>query len=282
MNEIRHSEPAAFNPPRFNDEIDLIDLAIALWRRKWVVIVVMVFITALTALYAFGRGEVAVPTSYASIYNLPKVSVDSGDEKPVIAPSAVMELSQRVFVPQALARDREANAEKDAEKLEVDLEQPKGTALIVVETEANQAQAERVNALHQSIMGRIEKLVESEVDDLRVRLDQRVEMLQTRLANAESLADSLAQTEGDLADISSEIAEVKTDLLLAELQKASLSTGRLVELGQQREMEKGLSSALMLALGVTLGLFAGLFAALMVGFVSAARERLHETESLED
>ncbi|WP_322522336.1 Wzz/FepE/Etk N-terminal domain-containing protein [Guyparkeria halophila] len=282
MNEIRPSQPATPNPPRFDDEIDLIDLAVALWRRKWVVIIVAVVITAMAATFAFGRGDASKATSFASIYSLPKVSVDGGDEKPVVAPSAVMELSQRVFVPQALKQDREADTGKDFQKLEVALQQPEDTSLIVIETEATETQSERITDLHKAIMGRIEKLAESEVDDLRAKLDQRIEMLETRLADAESLADSLSKTDGDLSEISLEIAEVKRELLQAELKKSSLSTGRLVELGQQRELDGGTSSTLIVALGAILGLFAGLFAALMVGFVAAARERLHETESTED
>ncbi|MDG4867887.1 Wzz/FepE/Etk N-terminal domain-containing protein [Guyparkeria sp. 1SP6A2] len=275
MNEIRPSQPPAPNPPRFDDEIDLIDLAISLWRRKWVVIIVAAVITAVAAIVAFGRGEASVDASYASICKLPKVSVDGGSQEPVIAPSAVMELSERVFVPQALKQDREANVDKDLEKLSVTLEHPKDTSLIVLETKANAAQSERVISLHKAIMNRIVKLVDSEVDNLQVKLDQRIKMLEARLSNAESLTESLSQTDGDLADVSVEIAEVKNDLLQAKLQKSSLNSGRLMELGQQRELDTGLSSALIVALGAILGLFAGLFAALMANFIAAARERLH-------
>ncbi len=274
MNEIRPSQPPTPNPPRFEDEIDLVDLALALWRRKWTVVVVAVAITALAALFAFARGEAVKPTSFASIYSLPKTSGGSGEDRYVIEPGAVMQVTQRVFVPKSLKTDREANPAEEARELEVKLDQPEDTALVVLETEATEAEAARVEALHESITDRIAGLVESEVEALRGKLDRRIEMLETRLANAESLAESLAQTDGDLADISLEISKVKADLLSAELEKSSLNGGRLVELGQQRELEGGISSALIVALGAILGLFAGLFAALVANFIAAARERL--------
>lgn len=275
MNEIRPSQPTPTNPPRFDDEIDLVDLALALWRRKWLVVTVTLGVVVLAALYSFSRGEAVQPTSFATIYSLPKTSGGSGEDRYVIEPSAVMQVTQRVFVPKSLKADREASGPGGSRELEVKLDQPEDTALIVLETEATEAEAARVESLHESITDRIASLVESEVEELRGKLDRRIEMLETRLANAESLAESLAQTDGDLAEISLEISKVKADLLSAELEKSSLNGGRLVELGQQRDLENGVSSALIIALGAILGLFAGLFAALMANFIAAARERLH-------
>ncbi len=275
MNEIKPNQPAAPNPPRFDDEIDLVDLALALWRRKSVVIAVALVVTALAAIYAFGRGEVAQATSFASIYSLPTTYDGEGEGRYVIEPGAVMELTQRVFVPKSLKENRQADQEENSEDLEITLDQPKNTSLIVVETEATEAQGDRVMALHDSIIGRITALVESEVDELQTKLDRRIEMLQTRLASVESLAESVGRSGGDVSDISAEVSEARKDLLSAELQKSSLNSGRLVELGQQRELDGGPSSTLIIALGAILGLFAGLFAALMANFVAAARERLH-------
>ncbi|MFI9653057.1 Wzz/FepE/Etk N-terminal domain-containing protein [Guyparkeria halopsychrophila] len=282
MNEIRPSQPTATNPPRFDDEIDLVDLALALWRRKWFVVSVTLAVVVLAALYAFARGEAVKATAFASIYSLPKTIDQRGDDRYVIEPGAVMQVTQRVFVPKSLKMDREANPPEESRELEVKLDQPEDTALVVLETEATEAEADRVEALHESITDRIAGLVESEVEELRGRLDRRIEMLETRLDNTESLAESLAQTGGDLAEISLEISKVKADLLSAELEKSSLKGGRLVELGQQRDLENGVSSALIIALGAILGLFAGLFAALMANFIAAARERLHGESQAED
>ncbi len=282
MNEIRPSQPPAPNPPRFHDEIDLVDLALALWRRKWLVVSVTLAVVVLAALYAFARGEAVKATSFASIYSLPKTVDQRGDDRYVIEPGAVMELTQRVFVPKSLTEERAANASGDLHDLEVKLDQPKETSLIVLETEATEGDSKRVEALHESITDRIGVLVQGEVDDLRAKLDRRIEMLETRLANAESLAESLSQAGGDLADISLELTEIKKDLLSAELEKSSLGNGRLVELGQQRELDGGVSSTLIVALGAILGLFAGLFAALMANFISAARERLHGEHEVEE
>ncbi|WP_158611869.1 Wzz/FepE/Etk N-terminal domain-containing protein [Guyparkeria sp. SCN-R1] len=278
MNEIQHHQAPSPNPPRFDDEIDLVDLALALWRRKWTVVIVAVVITALAAVFAFARGETAKPASFASIYSLPKTFDESGEGRFVIEPGAVMQVSQRVFVPKSLKEDQKANPPEEFRELEVTLDQPEDTALVVLETEATAAEAKRVEVLHESITDRIASLVEGEIEELRGKIERRIEMLETRLANAESLAESLAQAGGDLADISLEISEVKADLLAAELQKSSLNGGRLVELGQQRELE-GISNPLIMALGGILGLFAGLFAALMANFIAAARERLQDQAS---
>ncbi|QGT78297.1 hypothetical protein GM160_04935 [Guyparkeria halophila] len=282
MNEIRPSQPRTTNPPRFDDEIDLVDLALALWRRKWTVVVVALIFMVLAALYAFARGDGIKASSYASIYSLPKSVDENGNDHYIIGPSSVMELTERVFVPKSLKEDRQAKSSESWRELEIGLDHPKSTSLIVLETQATENEAKRVETLHESIIERIAGLVESEVDDLREKLDRRIEMLETRLANAESLAESLAQTDGDLADISLEISKVKADLLSAELEKSSLASGRLVELGQQRDLDEGVSGKLIVALGAILGLFAGLFAALMVNFIAAARERLHDELDAED
>lgn len=38
MNEIRPNQPPTSTPPPFDGEIDLVDLALALWKRRWLVI----------------------------------------------------------------------------------------------------------------------------------------------------------------------------------------------------------------------------------------------------
>lgn len=124
---------------------------------------------------------------------------------------------------------------------------------------------------------------------ITVTLPQKVSEAQTTLADIErqqgQLQTDVEQSKLALKTFNTDHAREIRQLELAIADKqAQLKNIQETGLLTQPRVSKasGQSANLIVTLGAILGLFAGLFAALMVGFVSAARERLHETESTQD
>ena len=237
MNEIRPNQSTAPSPARFDDEIDLIDLVITLWRRKWVVVGVflLVFLAALAFAYS-PAGDEEKKVRISSLYEIPSIVFSGGDQQRmqyVYEPHALSEVVARVYVPQL---------EREGLVSTIDVEIPKDTNLLALSSNLPAGDETRVEggvSAHQALLKRIENALEARVDAL----------------SESPNSDNVMVLGGGVVES-------------AQLDEASASSGP--------------STSLVIALGAILGLFAGLFAALMVGFVSAARERLHETESTED
>jgi hypothetical protein len=237
MNEIRPHQPPASNPPRFDDEIDLVDLAVTLWRRKWIVFGVFFLVLFLALVFAYSSGgDEEKKIRVSSLYEIPAIVFPGADSQRiqyVYEPKALKEVVSRVYVREF------ARAEGSAK---IDVEIPKDTNLLALSTDLPAADESRVDGgvnNHEEVLERIEGAIEARVGSL---LDG-------------PNSDGVMVFGGGIVE-SARVESVAADV--------------------------GPSKALIIALGAILGLFAGLFAALMVGFVSAARDRLHETESTED
>lgn len=240
MNEIRPNPSSDVPPARFDDEIDLVDLALALWRRKWVVLSVALAVFLATSIYAVRQSGPIDAVKVSSVVEPPMLVLIGDANKSsveLISVSTLMEVTNRVYLPELKVMN--------GASVDVSLEHPKGTNLLIVESTVPERDVQHAREFHQQLVGRIDK----------------------------AMAERISKARGSVSDGDGQGHETVVlgggNLALAQESPAKLGGG-------------GPSSALILALGVILGLFAGLFAALMANFIAAARERLHGENQAED
>ena len=164
MNEIRPNRPAEKSPVRFDDEIDLIDLTITLWRRKWIVagVFLLVFLAALAFAYLQG-GDEQENVRISSLYEIPSIVFSGGEQQRIqyaYEPKALSEVVSRVYIPQ-LARE--------GGDVTIDVEIPKDTNLLALSSNLPAGDESRVEggvSAHEALLKRIESAIETRVDAL--------------------------------------------------------------------------------------------------------------------
>lgn len=223
-----------------DDDIDLIDLVIALWRRKWVVIGValLVFVAALAyALVKQARGDAP---RYTSIYALPTFvvsssgnAVASGGWLPLVSPQEVLELAKQVFVPEA----QNSLGLNQA----VHIENPEKTNLLVLSSQAPESARQMVLNLHKKVIAGINAEIQTRIDSIK--------------PSPGAAHNSVAQVGGGVEDL-------------------FVDRGHVVVLGKESQAPMKSKTTLIIVLGAALGLFAGVFAALVAGLFGSVRERL--------
>ena len=247
MTESRSTPPAP--EARYDDEIDLVDLAIALWRRKWVIIGVALVVTGVSVAYALSKGSKPSIHQYTSIFALPTLLVSSSANKnlmdafpPSLSPQEATELAQQVYIPAA----QKSLGVKQA----VSVENPKDTKLLVLTSEGPEAARHKIVQLQKMIIHRLDAEIQAQIDSIHAVGDQaRSQARNGTGGGAESHA------------------------------KLFSGPGRIVVLGQEHQVPAKKKTALIIVLGVILGIFAGVLTALMIGFVGTVRERLADRGS---
>ncbi len=285
MNEIRPSQPPAPNPPRFDDEIDLVDLALALWRRKWIVVGVAVLITGLAVAYALTRDDGATgQETFSSVYEVPSFANNGDTEKMLVEPVALEDVIRRVYLPKA-HQTLEASAggqEGQVFDFDVELSSSDKGGYLILETQGGVAANRRIRDLHRAVLENVTAYVNEKTTKFSARIASEIVAVEEQIQETQALVDSLRGEAGGLAEVVLQVSRLKEKLSSLKLVQSSIKEGEVIALAQQSNQEGGVSSALIVALGAILGLFAGLFAALMANFISAARERLHGEHEVEE
>lgn len=279
MNELRPSQPPAPNPPRFDDEIDLVDLALALWRRKWIVVGVALLVTALAVVFALTRGGVdARSATFSSVYEVPSYAKNGDREEMLVEPVALEDVVQRVYLPEA-RQTLEATVESEQDKVfnfNVEVSSPDKGSYLILETQDSVVRNERIRNLHRAVLESVSAHADERKTEFAARIASDIDAVKEQIRETQNLVDSLRGEAGGLAEVALQLSRLKEKLSSLELLQSSIKDGEIVALAQQSDRDDGVSSALIVALGVILGLFAGLFAALMANFIAAARERLQD------
>ncbi|MCL7751327.1 Wzz/FepE/Etk N-terminal domain-containing protein [Guyparkeria hydrothermalis] len=286
MNEIRPSQqPPATTPPRFDGEIDLVDLALALWRRKWVVVGVALLITGLAAVYTLTRDAGAAEDgTFSSIYEVPSYASNGQNERMLVEPAALEDVVRRVYLPKA-RQALEASAGSQESKVfdfGVEVSSPDKGGYLVLETQGGLAKNDRIRDLHRAVLASVSAHAKEKKTEFAERIAGEIHAVEEQIRETQDLVDSLRGEAGGLAEVALQLSRLKEKLSTLKLSQSSMKDGEVVALAQQSDRSEGISSALIVALGAILGLFAGLFAALMANFIAAARERLHGEHEVED
>ncbi|GGY09656.1 hypothetical protein GCM10007160_41240 [Litchfieldella qijiaojingensis] len=237
-------------PPPANDEdTSLVELAALLVKRWKAMLAIFLAVTLVASAFALLK-----PTKYryTSIYQIAEYQNQDGDIEALESPGAVLTQIRSLVLPTAT---RAFLADHDAEAMPfpVDISQPSGTRLVVLQTETTQDQARNVEIVHSAVLEGIRSLQNRRFERLRQSLESRLATHETALADTSGegtalLVEEIARLEDQLAAMQEgEISQ----LAVVSLEPVGLSRGVIIG--------SGVLLAIVLAvLGVFILHFAGL------------------------
>ncbi|MEW6691443.1 MAG: Wzz/FepE/Etk N-terminal domain-containing protein [Pseudomonadota bacterium] len=240
-----------------DDEISLVDLWIAIARRKKLVLTVFILVVTLGLIVAF-----AIPKSYTYSTAIEISKYWGGSSYAQLeSPESVKSKLENVYIPQA------THSESVSPPLEVRVENPKNSLVLILKSKTPEADAERTRAVHERIVQAIAKEHAEQLSTLRGIYES-----QLKAAQAEAHALESTPSEGTLT------------LLLDKKRQINDLTSRIdgmrptyaPQLATRSAKPSSPSKALILALAGFLGLFAGLFAAFIAEFRDKVLERMAE------
>lgn len=162
MNEIRTNPSSNAALARFDDEIDLVDLFLSIWKRKWLVLVVALVVFGLAGVYAVQSEEPADAKTVTTIVEVPSLTLAGGRDNTsvdLISVEALKELTERVFVPET----------KSSLGMEAGIffESPEDTKLLVIRSQASKASISDVTDFHKALVERIEDRLATRAERFR-------------------------------------------------------------------------------------------------------------------
>jgi len=159
-----------------DDEISLVDLWIAISRRRKLVLAVFILIVlaGLTAAFALPKSY-----TYSTAIEISKYWGGSGYAQ-LEKPESVKSKLENVYIPQVTLSE---NKEKP---LEVSVENPKNSPLIVLKSKAPEVDTERVQAVHEGIVQAIAKEHAEQLSRLREIYESLLKAAQAEVQALES------------------------------------------------------------------------------------------------
>lgn len=163
---------------RSDDEISLFDLWLVLIRRRWVVIAVGAVIFALAAAFAFMKEQTFEYSTAIEVGSFVRSGPNGSERVPIQPPKTVQQRLSAAFIP--MARNEIDTPENRAPRVNLSFED--GSDVLVLRTEAPEAEQERVKQLHQHIVDLTvqahDDIVRTERADRKRALDQREQQLE--------------------------------------------------------------------------------------------------------
>lgn len=214
------------------EEVTLVQLVIALWQQKWVIVGVTVVCVIAGTGYALTKPAIF---EYSTTIEI-GTQLEGDDPRPIEPPENVVSKLERNYIPEAIRTYEQELLESnggETRRLQVDARQPNGTNLVVLTSEAPEELAEYYIRLHGRVVERLAadhqrdaKLdrvrVENQLEEAKLRLeeltDERVlkverQEIQNRITaeknKLESLSDQqeLLQTELENLEVQDELVE---------------------------------------------------------------------------
>ena len=210
-------QPACYE----DDEISLLDLAMVIWKNRWLAAAVALLITAAGTAYALMQEHQYEYVTLLEIGNVVEssttvviVNESQRGYRLIEEPTNVQGRLKNVYIPAALQnyRDRLATAEGPGPRLKIDVSIPRNTDLIMLRSEAPIEMAEHYLQAHQEVV----KLLQEDY--------QRVSMLQQRREERE-----LDRAKIEVDRLQEQRNELKAELEKIETQEKLLQD-RLKEL----------------------------------------------------
>lgn len=255
--------PDAHFHPYADDEISLVDLAKILIRRRWWVIGVAGVIFAL----ALALAMVKKPAyEWVSVYQVAELKPGEA----ILEPAAVIQLINTIHWP---AVRRQYLEEHDIEQMpfEVSVQNPSGTLIVTLRTDAPLEEQPVITAVHQSIL---EAVLEYQEQDYVRRIEtlvRQIETTGTALTELESRATS---------DDANRLARLNDRLYELEDRQNALRPASVIQLSAQGERAGRVGGSLILALGLVLGGILGIMAAFFAEFGARVRQSLKEDQQV--
>lgn len=250
-------------PPRSayqDDEISLVDLAKILIRRRWWLIGTAGVIVLLALVFALLNRSDEVH-QYTTVYQL--AEIEPGE--PINSAESIIQQIQSLYLPR-YSREYQKDNNVSGLPFGLTMENPSGTTLITIRSNASEETKDQIAKLHQAI---IDKVFENQ----QAILDRRKEQLEQSIKRVSDLIERVENSESEATfELASRYADRMIDL---EDELNNLTEGELLEIAAQGERQYGtVSGKLILVLGVFLGIIAGIIMAFFAEFVVRVRESI--------
>lgn len=267
--------PTVYNghPAMAEDEISLVDLAKVLIRRRW-----WAFGTAfLVVLIALAYGVFAREDPHfqlITVYETAERSSEDGRPQPLQNIDGLIRRLETIHWPALKREFLAANSEYTAMPFELNITNASATQMIVLNTEAAEADRETVRQLHTQLVGYLESLDENRLTQSRSALETRLARVENDLADLQTSAVSNPEMNLFVSERLVSLGEQQVNL---QVQLEGLAEGNILQVAAAGErINKGPGLTLLLALGVVLGGFIGLMSAFLVEFGQRVRDSLAE------
>jgi len=230
MTEIRPNHPPAPTPPRFDDEIDLVDLTLAIWRRKWLVVMIFVLGIVLGGILAAMQTE---QRHISAVLAVGKAATDEGGDRELVEQtSTVANWLDTTFLP-AAAREQEREFSLDPMVLEFSVKSGDADSVAITATGRPEHVAAYTAAI-ESAARDVASQADSPVRGLETRLRSEIGKLELEL---EQLKDE-DRTENERLSLQRELREKQNELESLEDQHSELNE-QLERLATMISLEEG-------------------------------------------
>lgn len=247
----------------YDDEISLVDLATTLIRRRYVMYAVFGGTVLLAIIYAFFM--MAEVREYATL-----IQLGEDDGKALEPPSSVIANIESHWYPDLRGQYRAENERKLP--FDIKAESPENTNLVKLTSDAEIANADTVNSLHQ-------KLVDEVTQRQSELLNRQERELKERVTSLRDYLDELSAMEATgeaQAELIQQRARMLSEIEAATTRIDKLQPAEVLVVARESADSKGTSKSLVLALAIVLGGMLGIFAAFMAEFVSHVRKAMKE------
>ena len=255
-----------------DDEIDLVELGVGIWRQRKLIVGITLLCLALATAFALLRPK---QYEYSAAIQLGSIADAQGQLQPVVNPDSALTLLNKVVLPSVIDEYSKAHgiAPQDL-KVEATL-----AGSIVLAGKASLVRGADVSAIENAAVDQLAKLTSSQMQSRLSVLKQQLAIangeLQILQAALQPAAGGAAKGDGALQFLNqSNILTQKTLIATLEGQIQSAQPTHLLSNPVRSPEPVGASRAVIVVLGGILGVFFALFAALMSGYLTAIRQRL--------
>lgn len=263
-NDLQELKPVYINQADYesDDQINLIDLALILVRRKTMIVGIFIFTVVLGII-----SSIILPQKYTFSTSLEIGSqIINGLVNPFESPETLLAKLQHSFIPKALNEHYKSSPD-DSNKYKIKAKVPKDSSIIVLEIKGAEGKAEVLSHLLQNITQKAiidhNRIYESVKRNLLSRLEQS----NAKLEGLGSGADNRAQK----ANLQSSIEGYSAQLV-------NLRNTREILPPMKSNEPSGLSQKIILALAIAGGAFISIFMAFFAEFIVLVRERGNDSQ----
>ncbi len=205
---------------RPNDEIDLVDLWLIIYRRKWLLLLTTVFFVLAGGAYSVIKPMVYTYSASLQVGALVNMDGNSNRISVIENPEFVVSRLTETIIPFVLHQYQSDHP--DAVLPDIKARIPKKSDLIVIETRG----PEQYAALYTELINRVAEQVVTEHRPLMALMDSNYSSV---LKQAEIMQEELE----DPSTLASQVTAIEVDLVAARLTLDELNDGKLIKVAQQ-------------------------------------------------
>jgi LPS O-antigen subunit length determinant protein (WzzB/FepE family) len=275
--QVQPTTPQATTAPRVHagladDEIDLVELGVGIWRKRGVIIGTTLVCLALSAVFALLTPK---QYEYSAALQIGSIADANGQLQPIISPDAALTLLNKVVLPKVVDDYSKAHDLKPQDlKVEATL-----AGSIVLAGKGPQEHGADIAAIESAAAAELAKITASQLESRLTALRQQAALAESELqllqASSNGANAAATKPEAVLQFLNqTKILVQKTLASSLQTQLKSVQPTRLLSSTVRSTEPIGASRAVIVVLGGVLGVFFGLFAALMSGYLAAVRQHM--------